>query len=114
VVRGGLVKIADFGVARMRSSERGPDTHVVGSPRYMSPEQVLRKRAEQRSDIFSLGVVLYEMLTGAPPFTGADLNAILHQIVNAEPAPARHAVPSLPEMLDSILSRARAKAPEDR
>jgi serine/threonine-protein kinase len=114
VVRGGLVKIADFGVARMRSSERGPDTHVVGSPRYMSPEQVLRKRAEHRSDIFSLGVVLYEMLTGAPPFTGADLNAILHQIVNAEPPPVRNAAAGLPEMLDSILKKTLAKAPEDR
>ncbi len=90
VVRDGLVKIADFGVARMRSSERGADTQVVGSPRYMSPEQVLRKRAEHRSDIFSLGMVLYEMLTGAPPFTGADLNAILFQIVNAEPARGEH------------------------
>jgi serine/threonine-protein kinase len=98
----------------MRSSERGPDTHVVGSPRYMSPEQVLRKRADHRSDIFSLGVVLYEMVTGAPPFTGADLNAILHQIVNAEPAPLRTALPGLPEMLESILAKALAKAPEDR
>jgi serine/threonine-protein kinase len=114
VVRDGLVKIADFGVARMRSSERGPDTHVVGSPRYMSPEQVLRKRAEQRSDIFSLGVVLYEMLTGAPPFTGADLNAIMFQIVNTEPPPPGTRVSGLPEMLDSILAKALAKAPENR
>ena len=114
VVRDGLVKIADFGVARMRSSERGPDTQVVGSPRYMSPEQALRKRAEHRSDIFSLGVVLYEMVTGAPPFTGADLNAIMSQIVNAEPVPASTTVAGLPEMLDSILSKALAKAPEHR
>jgi serine/threonine-protein kinase len=114
VVRDGLVKIADFGVARMRSSERGPDTHVVGSPRYMSPEQVLRKRAERRSDIFSLGVVLYEMLTGAPPFTGADLNAILFQIVNTEPPPPGSRVSGLPEMLDSIMAKALAKAPDDR
>jgi serine/threonine-protein kinase len=114
VVRDGLVKIADFGVARMRSSERGPDTHVVGSPRYMSPEQVLRKRAEQRSDIFSLGVVLYEMLTGAPPFTGADLNAIMFQIVNTEPPPPGSRVSGLPEMLDSIMAKALAKAPDDR
>jgi eukaryotic-like serine/threonine-protein kinase len=114
VVRDGLVKIADFGVARMRSSERGPDTHVVGSPRYMSPEQVLRKRAEPRSDIFSLGVVLYEMLTGAPPFTGADLNAIMFQIVNANAPPPGTRVSDLPEMLDSIVAKALAKAPENR
>jgi serine/threonine protein kinase len=114
VVREGLVKIADFGVARMRSSERAADMQVVGSPRYMSPEQVLRKRAEHRSDIFSLGMVLYEMLTGAPPFKGADLNAILFQIVNAEPPRASTKVADLPEMLDSILAKALAKAPEAR
>src|SRR5688572_13785712 len=72
VMKDGLVKIADFGIARMRTKERSTESAIVGSPRYMSPEQVLRKRAEQRSDIFSLGVVLYEMLTGTPPFTGAD------------------------------------------
>jgi serine/threonine-protein kinase len=114
VVRGGLVKIADFGVARMRSSELGADRDVVGSPRYMSPEQVLRKRAEHRSDIFSLGVVLYEMLTGAPPFTGADLNAIVFQIVNVEPPPPGRSVAGLPERLDSIVMKTLAKAPEDR
>jgi serine/threonine-protein kinase len=80
----------------------------------MSPEQVLRKRAEQRSDIFSLGVVLYEMLTGAPPFTGADLNAIMFQIVNANAPPPGTRVSDLPEMLDSIVAKALAKAPDNR
>jgi serine/threonine-protein kinase len=80
----------------------------------MSPEQVLRKRAEHRSDIFSLGVVLYEMVTGAPPFTGTDLNAMMFQIVNAEPARPGTSVAGLPETLDSIVSKALAKAPEDR
>ncbi|MGZ8210836.1 MAG: serine/threonine-protein kinase [Burkholderiales bacterium] len=114
VVRDGIVKIADFGVARMRSSERGQDTHVVGSPRYMSPEQVLRKRAEQRSDIFSLGVVLYEMLSGSPPFTGGDLNAIMFQIVNFVPPAPSTALPGTPGMLDFIVSKVLAKAPDDR
>ena len=114
VVRGGLVKIADFGVARMRSSGRGYDKQVVGSPRYMSPEQVLRRRAEHRSDIFSLGVVLYETLTGAPPFSGADLNAIMFQIVNSEPPPPSASVAGLSAMVDLIVAKALAKAPEDR
>jgi serine/threonine-protein kinase len=111
----GLVKIADFGIARMRSADRGGEyPTVLGSPRYMSPEQVLRKRAEQRSDIFSLGVVLYEMLTGAPPFMGADLNAIVFQIVNLVP-PTPSAVNSgVPEMVDFIAAKALAKAPDDR
>ena len=114
VVRDGLVKITDFGIARMRSSERAADTHVAGSPRYMSPEQVLRKRAEQASDIFSLGVVLYEMLTGAPPFSGADLNTIMSQIVNREPPPVSSVSGAVPAALDSIVAKALAKNPEAR
>ena len=114
VMKDGLVKIADFGIARMRTKERSTESAIVGSPRYMSPEQVLRKRAEQRSDIFSLGVVLYEMLTGTPPFTGADLNAIMFQIVNVvPPAPStiRH---DMPEMADFIVAKALAKTPDER
>jgi serine/threonine protein kinase len=111
----GLVKIADFGIARMRSAERGGEyAPVLGSPRYMSPEQVLRKRAEQRSDIFSLGVVLYEMLTGAPPFTGADLNAILFQIVNLVPPAPSTVSSAIPEMVDFVVAKALSKAPDDR
>jgi eukaryotic-like serine/threonine-protein kinase len=75
---------------------------------------VLRKRAEQRSDIFSLGVVLYEMLTGAPPFTGADLNAIVFQIVNLVPPAPRTVTSDIPEMVDFIVAKALAKAPDDR
>ena len=111
----GLVKIADFGIARMRSAERGGEyAPVLGSPRYMSPEQVLRKRAEQRSDIFSLGVVLYEMLTGSPPFTGADLNAIIFQIVNLVPPAPSAVCADIPEMVDFIVAKALAKLPDDR
>jgi eukaryotic-like serine/threonine-protein kinase len=111
----GMVKIADFGIARMRSAERGGDNApVLGSPRYMSPEQVLRKRAEQRSDIFSLGVVLYEMLTGAPPFTGADLNAIVFQIVNLVPPAPSTLRSDVPQMVDFIVAKMLAKAPDDR
>jgi serine/threonine-protein kinase len=111
----GLVKIADFGIARMRSAERGGDNAaVLGSPRYMSPEQVLRKRAEQRSDIFSLGVVLYEMLAGAPPFAGADLNAIVFQIVNLVPPAPSTLRPHVPSMVDFIVAKMLAKAPDDR
>jgi serine/threonine-protein kinase len=115
VTQDGLVKIADFGIARMRSAERGGDNApVLGSPRYMSPEQVLRKRAEQRSDIFSLGVVVYEMLTGAAPFAGADLNAIVFQIVNLVPPAPSTLRSGIPQMLDFIVAKMLAKAPDDR
>jgi serine/threonine-protein kinase len=80
----------------------------------MSPEQVLGRRADHRSDIFSLGVMLYEMLTGAPPFAGADLNAILFQIVNLVPPAPSTVNPGLPAMLDFIVAKALAKSPDER
>jgi serine/threonine protein kinase len=114
IVRDQLVKIADFGIARLRATQRSDGPAALGAPRYMSPEQVLGKRADHRSDIFSLGVVLYEMLTGCSPFAGADLNAILFQIVNlVAPAPSTMN-PAVPAALDGIVAKALAKTPEDR
>ena len=111
----GPVKIADFGIARMRSAETRSDApNVIGSPRYMSPEQVLGRRADHRSDIFSFGVMLYEMLTGTPPFSGADLNAILFQIVNLVPPAPSTVNAAVPTMLDHIVAKALAKSPDDR
>lgn len=113
--REGLVKITDFGIARMRSSEVRTQTGVVlGSPRYMSPEQVVGKRAEARSDIFSLGVILYEMVTGKAPFTGEDVSAIMFQILNFVPPSPSSVNPDAPEMLDFIIAKAIAKSPNDR
>jgi len=115
IVRGGMVKITDFGIARMRSAEVRTQTGVVlGSPRYMSPEQVVGKRAEPRSDIFSLGVILYEMVTGKPPFMGDDVSAIMFQILNFVPPPPSTVNPDAPEMLDFIVAKALAKSPGDR
>lgn len=115
IVRNGLAKITDFGIARMRSAEVKTQTGMVmGSPKYMSPEQVLGKRADQRSDIFSLGIVLYEMLTGAAPFTGENINAIMFNTVNLIPPAPSLINSAVPRMLDYIAAKALAKKLDER
>jgi serine/threonine-protein kinase len=115
VPESGPVKITDFGIARMRSSNVQTQTGMMmGSPKYMSPEQVIGKRADHRTDVFSLGVILYEMLSGAAPFTGESVNAVMYQIVNFVP-PAPSAInPAAPAALDVLVGRMIAKALEER
>jgi serine/threonine-protein kinase len=115
VVANGPVKITDFGIARMRASADLTQTGLMlGSPKYMSPEQVIGKRADHRSDLFSLGVILYEMLCGAAPFNGENVTALMYQIVNFAP-PAPSAInAALPEMLDYIIAKMLAKPLEER
>lgn len=115
VIRDGHVKITDFGIARMASSSVRTQTGMVlGSPKYMSPEQVMGKSIDQRSDIFSLGVMLYEMLTGQAPFNGENVNAIMYQTLNAVPPPPNLLNPAVPEMVNFIVAKALAKGLEDR
>jgi serine/threonine protein kinase len=115
VIRDGHVKITDFGIARMASSSVRTQTGMVlGSPKYMSPEQVMGKTIDPRSDIFSLGVMLYEMLTGQAPFDGENVNAIMYQTLNAVPPPPNTINPAVPEMVNFIVAKALAKGVEDR
>ncbi|TAJ76515.1 MAG: serine/threonine protein kinase [Gallionellaceae bacterium] len=115
VIRDGHVKITDFGIARMESAAVRTQTGMVlGSPKYMSPEQVMGKLIDQRSDIFSLGVMLYEMLTGKAPFVGENVNAIMYQTLNGVPPPPGTVNPAVPDMLNFIVAKALAKGLDDR
>jgi eukaryotic-like serine/threonine-protein kinase len=115
VMKGGIAKITDFGIARLPNSAVKTMTGLIlGSPRYMSPEQVIGKAIDARSDIFSLGVVLYEALTCVAPFDGDNVNAIMYATVNTTPpAPSSHNR-AVPAMLDLIVAKAMAKLLEDR
>ena len=110
----GRAKITDFGIALLPSGSQTTAGTVVGSPKYMAPEQVLGQKADHRSDIFALGAVLYEMLTGRPPFTGPDINATLYQVLNAVPPLPSDVNPGLPKGFDRIVARALAKDPDKR
>jgi serine/threonine protein kinase len=115
VIRDGHVKITDFGIARMASSAVRTQTGMVlGSPKYMSPEQVLGKVIDQRSDIFSLGVMLYEMLSGIAPFAGENVNAIMFQTLNTVPVAPGKLNAYVPDMLNFIVAKALAKGVDDR
>ncbi len=115
VVRGGYAKMTDFGIARMPGAAVKTMTGMIlGSPRYMSPEQVIGKPLDARTDIFSLGVVLYETLTGKPPFDGDNINAIMYATVNAVPPPPSADNTDVPAMLDLIVAKALAKTVDER
>jgi serine/threonine-protein kinase len=107
---GGHAKIMDFGLARMRMADHKTSTGMVlGTPRYMSPEQISGEPVDQRSDIFSLGIVLYEMLTGTRLFAGEDIHQVQHLITETEHVPPTRQVPGLPPMVDFIVARALKK-----
>jgi hypothetical protein len=110
----GLVKITDFGVARLSESDLTREGALVGSPAYMSPEQIRGGMVDARSDLFSLALVLYEALTSKRAFGGEDLAAVTYALVHETPAPVRHRIPDLPAGLDPFFERAFAKDPADR
>ena len=115
IVRGEQVKIMDFGIARVLASEELTQTgSLLGSPKYMSPEQIVGRAIDERSDLFSLGVVLYEMAAGVAPFSAPDVTQLMHQIGTTVPRPPSLFNPAVPPMLDLIISKAMAKNVSER
>jgi predicted Ser/Thr protein kinase len=114
IARNRDIKIMDFGIAKISTGSRTHDGTVLGSPKYMAPEQVVGKATDGRTDIFALGAILYEMLTGTVPFNGDNLNAIMYKIVNEEPTPPSTLTARVPPAFDRIIAKALAKRPEDR
>jgi serine/threonine protein kinase len=108
------VKITDFGVARIQSQQMTQAGVMIGTPNYMSPEQIQGRPVDGRSDQFSLGVIAYELLTGERPFAGNSLATVVFKIMNEEPLPVQRLNPTLGWAAETVLKRALAKAPGDR
>ncbi|MGC1620240.1 MAG: serine/threonine-protein kinase, partial [Candidatus Acidiferrum sp.] len=109
------VKVTDFGTAKILQFGTMQQTaHVMGTPSYMSPEQVKGRAVDGRSDIFSLGVMLYEMVTGEKPFPGQNITTVIYKIVNEEPVPPRQIDPTIHPGISAVVMKALAKEPEAR
>ena len=109
----GMVKIMDFGIAKSGASMTSAG-QVLGTPTYMSPEQVRGRQLDGRTDLFSYGVVLYEMVTGEKPFAGQNVTTIIYKIMNEEPIPPRELDESIHPGVSAIISKSLAKRPEER
>lgn len=117
LTRSGDVKVMDFGIARALSDSQVTMTQtaqVIGTAQYLSPEQARGERVDARSDLYSTGCLLYELLTGRPPFTGDSPVAIAYQHVRENPVPPSHLDPEIPRWADAIVLKAMAKSPADR
>ena len=116
------VKVLDFGIAKAIEGDRKIDQFetqdgtVFGTPRYMSPEQAQGKQLDHRSDLYGVGIILYELLTGFPPFTDADAVIVMAQHIREQPLPVTRAAPErpIPRSLEAVVTKALQKAPDDR
>ncbi len=108
------VKVTDFGIARITSSSKTKTGIILGTPSYMSPEQIAGKKVDGRSDIFSLGIVLFEMLTGQKPFWGEDMTSLMFNIAREDHASLREINPKIPPVLEKIINKALEKDPKKR
>jgi hypothetical protein len=116
VLEDGTVKIMDFGIAKsLQAESRLTQTGVaLGTAGYLAPEQLSGRPLDARTDIFSLGVMTYELVAGVRPFTGPSISNVIYQILHQEPVPPRQRTPRCPERVERIILRALAKNPDDR
>lgn len=110
----GYIKIADFGIARVDNSSLTQTGAVMGTPNYMSPEQCSGQIMDSRSDLFSIAVVIYELLTGEKAFSANSVHATMMKLVQSNPEPPSVFNPSLPKPLDAVIEKALAKSPDER
>ena len=110
----GKARIMDFGVAHLASSDMTRTGVMIGTPSYMAPEQIIGGEISPQTDIFSVGAVLYELLTGARPFAGGPLQAVMYRVLSEAPLPLEVSAPGLPARLNEILMRALDKDPDKR
>ncbi len=108
------IKIADFGIARIDSSDLTQDGAVLGTPSHMSPEQISGQVADRRSDIYSAGVILYQLLTGARPFHAENVTAIMHKVLHDSPAPPSSLNRNISAALEEVVLKALSRRPEER
>jgi len=108
------IKVTDFGIARITSSSKTKTGVILGTPSYMSPEQVSGKKVDGRSDIFSLGVVLFELLTGRKPFASEDMTSLMYQIAREKHPSVREINPKIPPVIEKIIDKALIKEVDQR
>jgi len=109
-----VLKVTDFGIARLTDSSKTKTGMVLGTPSFMSPEQLAGKKIEGRSDLFSLAVTLYQLLSGKLPFEGESMAQLMYKIANEPPADILAANPSVSPGLGAFLARALTKDPDQR
>ncbi len=109
-----IVKITDFGIARITDSSKTKTGMVLGTPSYMSPEQLAGKKVDGRSDLFSLGVMLYQMLSGSLPFKADSMASLMFKITNEEAADPRTIRADIPEGIAIIINKAMVKNADER
>ncbi len=114
VLHSGLVKVTDFGIAKILATGMTQAGQILGTPNYMSPEQVRGRQIDGRSDVFSLGVILYELVTGEKPFGGQNITTVIYRIINENPIPPRELDSTIHSGLSYVIQKSLAKNPEER